>query len=181
MKFTQTLLAVLLLTCMAGNAMQIAAATASETEAERAEDIDLQKILSETLDDSEYVETRRCLRSHEYKRVEILDSGHVLFHGRKNQVWLNKLRRNCSGLRKGLVLRFDLHGKRACQMDFFSGLNSFRDVRAPTAICVLGEFELVTDEQVAMLKESLAKQKNSKVLRSVNKANKAAAKRAKER
>jgi len=143
-----------------------------EIKASEAEE--LEKILSETLDDSEYVDEKRCLRSHEYQKVDILDSGHLVFRGRKDKIWLNSLRNNCSGLRKGLILQFQMHGRRVCRMDFFQGLQSFSDRNRPTATCVLGAFEQVTQEQLALLEESLAKQKNNKVVRSTKKAARAA-------
>ncbi len=145
---------------------------AAETEDTKSEE--LEKILSETLDDSEYVDEIRCLRSHEYHKVDILDSGHLVFKGRKNRIWLNILRNNCSGLRKGMAMQFEMHGRRVCRLDFFKGIESFNDRHTPTAICTLGSFEKVTEEQLALLEESLAKEKQSKVVRSTKKAAKAA-------
>ena len=136
----------------------------------------LEKILSETLDDSEYVDEQRCLRSHEYQKVDILDSGHLIFKGRKGRLWLNTLRNNCSGLRKGLTLQFEMHGRRVCRLDFFKGILSYADRNTPTAICVLGSFEAVTEEQLALLEEALAKERDNKVVRSTKKAAKAAKK-----
>ncbi|MBV1906668.1 MAG: hypothetical protein KUG75_11365 [Pseudomonadales bacterium] len=127
---------------------------------------DLETILSEPLDDSEYIVTERCLSSHEYTNVDILDSGHLLFYGRRGKIWLNELRSTCTGLRKGLVLQFDMRDRRLCNRNYFSGINSFSSSGHVTARCVLGLFELVTEEQVMLLEESLAKEKTSDVLHS---------------
>jgi len=145
-------------------------------EIEGPESEELEKILTETLDDSEYVEEKRCLSSHEYHKVDILDSGHLVFRGRKDRIWLNILRNNCSGLRKGLTLQFEMHGRRVCRMGFLKGIQSFSDRHTPTAICVLGSFEKITEEQLALLEESLAKQKENSVVRSTKKAARAAKK-----
>jgi hypothetical protein len=146
-----------------------AEAVAKESSAE-----ELEKVLSQTLDDSEYVDEKRCLRSHEYNKVEIINSGHLVFKGRKNRIWLNTLRNNCSGLRKGMAMQFEMHGRRVCRLDFFKGIRSFNDRHTPTATCTLGSFEQVTEEQLALLEESLAKEKESKVVRSTKRAAKAA-------
>jgi len=132
-------------------------------------DTDLESILTQPLEDSEYKEVDRCLRSADYRKVEIIDYGHLVFYGRRGDIWLNQLRHNCSGLRPKMTLQFEMHGRRLCSLDFFKGIERISS-RMPTANCILGDFEKVTEEQIALLVDSLAKEKETDVIRRTNKA-----------
>lgn len=96
-------------------------ATTPEAE-QRRQDVesDIDEILSLQLDPDEYGETKRCLSEHEYRRFRPLGDRHILFEGRKGQLWINTLRGRCSDLRHGDVLVIRSFGTtRMCDMDSF--------------------------------------------------------------
>ena len=57
--------------------------SAKETSVERREriDIEVQEILNTALDDDDYGETMRCIWSHRYDKIELIDERRVIFYG----------------------------------------------------------------------------------------------------
>jgi len=102
-------------------------------------------------------EPTNCLYARDVKQFEILDNKHLLLIGRFDRRWLNRLKTQCAGLRKNMVLNVSRFGSQICANDRITA-TSRGAVRGegPTANCLLGQFEPVTLEQVAQLKKSLA-------------------------
>jgi hypothetical protein len=125
-------------------------------EADESVDSRIEAIL--TSPESDYVEPKHCLSTLAYDTVEILDEQRLLFRGRgKDELWLNQLAGRCAGLRRDMTLQFDLHGNQACRMDTVRGVESyFYFWQSVTGPCVLGGFEPVTQEQVALIKQAIA-------------------------
>ncbi len=116
----------------------------------------VEEILNSTLDESAYGEVSRCLPSHTYDRVEILDDRHLVFYGRRNQVWLNKLRHKCPGLRRRDALKFDITGSRLCELDSVTAIESRGfGIDETSAKCALGSFQEIPAEQAALLMEQI--------------------------
>lgn len=108
----------------------------------------LEDILNTPLSSEAYTgEEERCLSTFTYRSVEVLDDQHVLFKGSGDQMWLNKLRSRCVGLRPDETLRFEIRNNRVCDLDSFQSLDRFGFLRA-SATCTLGKFTPVTPEQV---------------------------------
>jgi hypothetical protein len=117
----------------------------------RAEAID--EILSQPLDESEYVEAVRCLSPHAYRNVRVLDDQHVLFEGSGERAWLNRLRNRCIGLRPNATLRFRMRDSRLCELDTFEAVDTMlRGMDRVSATCSLGRFTPVTPEQVEAIR-----------------------------
>lgn len=134
----------------------LAFAAAHAGEADESVDSRVEAILKAP--EAEYVEAKQCLSVLAYDTVEILDEQRLLFRGRgKDKLWLNQLAGRCPGLRRDMTLQFDLHGNQACRMDTVRGVESyFYFWQSVTGPCVLGGFEPVTEEQVALIKQAIA-------------------------
>ena len=107
----------------------------------------------ETLPESEYVESQRCLGIAEYRSVEVLDEQRLVFKGRRGKVWLNQLKARCQGLRRRMTLEFTRRGSRLCELDDVRGVD--QDYRPLSARCALGAFEPITEQQLELLEDVL--------------------------
>lgn len=114
----------------------------------------IQDILTQPMAAEEYGEQQRCLSSLDYDNVDVLDAEHVLFRGRGDNLWLNKLRNRCVGLDRNDVLRFRMRSNQLCDMDTFEGLSSFM-VGVSSGNCSLGTFTRVTPDQVEAIEHAV--------------------------
>jgi hypothetical protein len=135
-----------------------AAAPEEEEAPARLEAID--DILSQPLDDEEYAESVRCLATHAYRNVRVLDDQHVLFDGPGERAWLNRLRNRCPGLRSNATLRFRLRENRVCELDTFEAVDTMLGgLDRVSATCSLGSFSPVTPEQVEAIRAAVEEQR----------------------
>jgi hypothetical protein len=110
-------------------------------------------VLTDTLTEDAYVQVENCIQIRRVRRVDVLDSTHVLFVTRK-EAWLNRLMMNCRGLRPGDLLEFSQYGSRLCRHDSMLARERGIPVREDfPPRCHLGSFERVTLEQAEMLRE----------------------------
>lgn len=123
-------------------------------QAEKHEAID--QILSEPLAAEEYGSQERCLSTHLYRGVEVIDDEHVLFRGSNGKYWINTLRNRCLGLRRNDTLRFELRENRVCDLDNFESVDLSGFVMRASGTCTLGTFSEVTAEQVESIKAAVA-------------------------
>lgn len=128
-------------------------------------------ILAEPLDEAVYGKTKRCLSDTDYRNIRILDDRRILFEGRRDRQWLNTLRMRCPDLRHHsvIVVRTTISPRRMCDMDTFYVSDWFDWPwyrRWPwywgwgwgaSAMCSLGEFQPVTESQVALIEEAIRK------------------------
>jgi uncharacterized protein DUF6491 len=107
-------------------------------------------------------EPTNCVYARDVKQFEILDNEHLLFIGRLDRRWLNRLKTRCAGLRKNMIINVSRFGSQICANDRITA-TSRSAVRGegPVANCLLGQFEPVSLEQVAQLKASLAEADSS--------------------
>jgi hypothetical protein len=106
-------------------------------------------VLSYKLDPAEYGDTKRCLSSMEFRSYRALDNRHLLFKGRGDRLWVNKLRARCPGLEPDSVLivqRFG--GNQFCSLDSFEATEWFGYAGRPGVRCILGDFQPVTHAQI---------------------------------
>jgi len=98
-----------------------ACATSPEVQNRRqAMEADIEMILSEPLDPTQFGETKRCLADREYRNFRALDDKRLLFQGRGDKLWINTLRMSCPDLRHGSVLRINsFNWARICDADRF--------------------------------------------------------------
>ena len=123
---------------------------------------DIETILTQPMGQEEYVEAQRCLSRYQYQSVKIIDDQHVLFEGRRGKAWLNTLRRRCIGLRRHDIPVFDNRTARAqlCNLDDFVGMEQrMSGLGRASATCVLGDFQPVTEQQVALIKATVESRK----------------------
>lgn len=118
--------------------------------------LSVEEILAAAPRAEDYGQSTRCLSTNAYMNVDVLDNQTLVFRGRGGRAWLNRLRRPCIGLRRDDALRFELHENRLCSLDSFTGIDAFMgSLERGSAICSLGEFETISREQAAALKEAL--------------------------
>lgn len=116
----------------------------------------VEQILSSSLSAEEYGKPERCLQTSEYTRIEVLDKKHLLFEGRGGKYWLNTLRNECPGLRRGAVLQLDLTTARVCNLDTVTAIETRRFyVDRISATCSLNEFVAIPKEQAEFLKKEI--------------------------
>lgn len=128
----------------------------------RAVEEDIETILRQPLEKSEYAESKRCLGVRDYDDFRVLDDKHILFEGRRGELWLNTLPTRCPELRRAMVLRvksFSSMG-RICDMDAFSardwfGRDQWGSRGGGAGTCSLGSFEPVTAAQVGAIQAAL--------------------------
>ena len=122
---------------------------------------DIETILTQPLGQDEYVEAERCLSKFSFDRVEIIDDQHVLFRGRRGKAWLNTLRSRCVGLRRHDIPRLEYRSSsQLCNLDTLVGMSSsFSGFSRTSAPCALGDFQPVTEEQVALIKATVESRK----------------------
>lgn len=102
-----------------------------------------------------YTETERCLPTWAYDSVEIAGDEHLIFFGRGDDVWVNKLSTRCPGLDSYDALSFDLRSDRVCKLDLVTGVhrNVFWWQRGVS--CSLGDFSKVNHAQAQLLRDAL--------------------------
>lgn len=113
-----------------------------------------EEILANPLQDSDYARTTRCLSTVRYRRVEIINSHALAFHGRGDDVWLNVLHQRCIGLRKDMILSIEQTSLRVCARDRVKGM-SRSSFEAVGAACLLGRFQYVPRPQFDAMRDAL--------------------------
>ena len=139
-----------------------AASRRQENEAE------IKLILSEPVDSAAHGEPRRCLSENELRNFEALDDRRIVFEGRRGKLWLNTLHATCPDLEYARVLQVrSISFTRICAMDRFLPSDwfywpwyrrwpwSYERGWGMAMSCTLGEFQPVTEEQVAEIKAVL--------------------------
>ncbi len=123
----------------------------------------LDALLGETLAAEEYAETRHCLHRTAYRRVEIINKEYLLF-SKRGTYYLNRLKRECPGLRRNLILTFTSTMNSVCRSDIVYASDRFDANRgfglngipkSYRASCHLGEFELIAEEHALALRAAL--------------------------
>ena len=128
-----------------------------ETGEEEQEPLTVEDILASAPSPEDYSESVTCLHRDAYVQVEVINPELLLFHGRRDRVWLNRLRRPCIGLRPNDTLAFDIRQSRLCNLDTFSSIDTFgRGPERSSALCSLGKFETISPEQANALQEALS-------------------------
>ena len=121
----------------------------------------LDALLAETLSPEEYRETTHCLYRAKYRYIDVISEDYILF-SRRNEFWLNKLKRKCRGVNNRLVITTVNRGvNSACsgdlvyassRFDLDLGFTSGGIPISARATCVLGEFERIGEQQAEALK-----------------------------
>ena len=112
-------------------------------------------IFTGTDDDSDYppAAPQDCIAPRRVRSVEHVGNHSILFYQTGNQVWRSRLRRRCAALRRGVVLSYESRAGRLCAGDMIKVLDNFGSELTQVGICVLGEFDYLTEEQAAAFLE----------------------------
>ena len=134
-----------------------ACATQSQPAANRAPPPTVDEILASAPQPDGDAQSVSCLRSSAYTEVEVINPELLLFHGRGERMWLNRMRQACVGLRLDDALAFEMRNSRLCELDTVRGIDSFGGYwSATSAGCSLGSFDPVSPEQADLLKTELS-------------------------
>ena len=129
----------------------------AQQEQEEEQPLTVEEILAQAPKPEDYSDPVTCLNRFAYQDVDVINKELLLFYGRRDKVWLNRLRNPCIGLRREDTLAFDMRDNRLCDLDTFSGVDTFGGpLERTSARCSLGKFEPVSLEQAQLLKEGLA-------------------------
>jgi hypothetical protein len=146
-------------------------AVSPETAERRAAvEADITDILSLSVDEDGNSLAQDCLREVDYRNFRALDDRYILFEGRGDKRWVNKLRTRCLDLdlRPGsLIAVRSFSSQRICANDSFVvsdwfGYPWYRRAPwqwgspvAPGVQCVLGKFVPVSEDQLAEIEAAL--------------------------
>ena len=134
-----------------------ACATQSQPAADRAPPPTVDEILASAPRPDGDVQSVSCLRSSAYTEVEVINPALLLFHGRGERMWLNRMRQACVGLHLDDALAFEMRNSRLCELDTVRGIDNFGGYwSATSAGCSLGSFDPVSPEQADLLKTELS-------------------------
>lgn len=123
------------------------------TEAD-AQTLSVEEVLANPLGDGDYAESRRCLSTSRYRRIEIVTDQALAFVGRGDTVWLNQLPHRCHGLRRDMVLVVEQSSMRVCARDRVRGL-ARASTAVGTATCPLGAFRPLPRENFDAMRDAL--------------------------
>ena len=147
-----------------GILVPLALAACATTAEQQQREVDKQRAIEAILTEaSEFTETERCLSPSQYRDIRILDDRHIVFEGRRGQLWRNTLPMRCPDLDRSSVLRIDrvTGAGSLCRLDsfqVFDWLDSPWYRRWPWdkgPSCSLGDFQPVNELQVQALKDAI--------------------------
>lgn len=117
---------------------------------------DVQKILTQPSQRSDYGTVEYCLKTSDYDRIEVLSRDYLVFSDRQGRNWLNKIKKTCSGLRPKMILHLGVSKGKICVEGMFEGVHNFGGrMETVTAACFLGVFQEVSADQVDAMKAYL--------------------------
>ena len=119
-----------------------------------AQTLSVEEVLANPLGDGDYAESRRCLATSRYRRIEIVTDQALAFVGRGDTVWLNLLPHRCHGLRRDMVLVVEQSSLRVCARDRVRGL-ARASTAVGTATCPLGAFRPLPRENFDAMRDAL--------------------------
>lgn len=134
------------------------AAATSETSPEETpappDPLTVEEVLANPLVDGDYAQSRRCLATARYRRIDVLTDQALAFVGRGDTVWLNVLPHRCHGLREDMVLAVEHRSMRICDRDRVRGLARTSGQLA-TGTCALGRFHPLPRENFDAVRDAL--------------------------
>ena len=98
-------------------------------------------------------ETRRCIRTQQIRRMEMVGNHTLLFHMQGGDVWRNRLARACPGVTRFSKFMYESRSGQLCQLDTVYELRDEGFGYRRGAACPLGEFDLLTEEQAEIIRE----------------------------
>ena len=142
----------------AGDSTSTSASTSTEERntPAQASAADVEKILTQPSQRSDYETVEYCLKTSDYDRIEVLSRDYLVFSDRQGRNWLNKIKKTCSGLRPKMILHLGVSKGKVCVEGMFEGVQNFAGrMETVTAACFLGVFQEVSADQVDAMKTYL--------------------------
>ncbi|MDE0004376.1 MAG: DUF6491 family protein [Rhodospirillaceae bacterium] len=134
-----------------------ACATQTASVASGEQSLTVEEILADAPRPEHYAGPVKCLHRDAYTNVEVINGEYLLFHGRRDKAWVNRLRNACTGLRRHDTLVFETYSGRVCDFDTVNGADSVGGtLQSTSARCGLGSFDPVTPEQAEQLRDLAA-------------------------
>jgi hypothetical protein len=116
---------------------------------------EVEKILSQPSAPEDYGTTETCIPVRSIRDTQILDDRHVVFRLPGQKLYLVEFKHRCMQMRPESTLVMEPRGSRLCRMDSLRASNSF-STGSMGPPCSIPGFVQVTEEQVSLLKETLA-------------------------
>jgi hypothetical protein len=105
--------------------------------------------LSQGAEDDEGV---RCISLTRIDRTEVIDNRHIAFHMLGGDIYLNRLRRECTNLDRNRGFSYHSSTGQICAIDSISVIEDFGSDLSRGAACTLGLFLPTDEESLALLK-----------------------------
>ncbi|MDZ7769256.1 MAG: hypothetical protein U5K38_09335 [Woeseiaceae bacterium] len=93
----------------------------------------------------------RCISLHRMDRIEVVDPQNLLVYMRGGDIYRNRLRNRCPGLRKNRPLMYSTTTSQLCDLDRITVLYDRGAGFTPGASCGLGRFIPVSEEDAEAL------------------------------
>lgn len=95
---------------------------------------------------------KRCVSLARIDRTHVLDDYNVLFYMRGKKVYINKLPRKCSGLRRADSFMYKTSLSQLCDLDIITALDNIGFGFSRGASCGLGKFYPIDKERAKELR-----------------------------
>lgn len=93
----------------------------------------------------------RCVSLQRIDRTEVLDSENILVYMRGGDIYRNRLRNRCPGLRHNRPIMYSITTSQLCDLDRITVLYNRGAGFTPGASCGLGRFLPITEEDAEAL------------------------------
>jgi hypothetical protein len=103
-------------------------------------------------EDSDELVIERCISTRVFRNTEIIDDGHIVFHGSRKRIYLNTLPSNCRGLKRHGRISYQ-KDSRLCANDRFNVLELSGSKLRLGISCRLGRFEPISQEYLEELRQ----------------------------
>jgi hypothetical protein len=142
----------------------VTVSTAAESEPDvdesAAEGLTVEEILNRDPEQEDYADDTRCISTNLIRDVEVIDEKHIAFQMRRDKYYLVQMQHRCPGLRRGQPVMYEPTASRLCVHDsvrslYEHGIGGLQ----PGMRCAIPSFELVTKEQLMLLKDALKAEK----------------------
>jgi hypothetical protein len=98
-------------------------------------------------------EPQNCITARRIRTVDPVGNHSLLVYLHNGDVWRNRLRNRCLGVRQSSVLSYEVRGGRLCAGDIVAVLENFAGTLDRRGTCVLGEFDYLTEDQAEAFRQ----------------------------
>ena len=139
---------------------------AEEAEGEGSEGLvfspEVEAILNEAPEQSEYGEMERCIQVRQIRSSEALDDRHVVFELPSKRYYLVQFKHQCHRMRRNATIAYEPRGSQLCRLDSIHAVDGMRPGSLGPPCSIPGFYE-VTGEQVSLLREALKAERQAEI------------------